>query len=213
MAYVQTYTSLVEAIKTTFYRLDSDDDFSASIPRFIRLAELRLGTEFKQLGLIKFVQGVLTQDNPRLQKPSRWRETVSFKIGTGVGYNTQVQIIPRSYEYITSVYPDATASNQPRFFADKEFNYFYIGPTPDVAYPYELGYYETMLPLDETNQTNWFTANQFDLLQFACFSEAAGFLKDEEMKSTYETQYMQRLQANKIEDDRRISDRAITVKE
>ena len=96
-AAAMTYDSLVEDIKT--YAERNDAPFVDQIPRFIMMAENRLASSLRGLGMLKIVSGTLLPSQSTYQKPVRWRETASFSIMVG----TQRQyLVERGFEYCRS---------------------------------------------------------------------------------------------------------------
>lgn len=178
-AAVMTYTSLFNDIKTYSER-GNDDSFLLQIPRFIMMAESDLAAKWRGLGNQKWVTGVFVLNQPIVAKPARWRETVSWNFGTGTGNNRRNFILERSLEYCRTYWPDPTVvdiEKIPAYYANYDWDHFFVVPTPAVAYPFELGYYELIQPLDDANQENWLTIHAPQLLISACMLQAQPFLK------------------------------------
>lgn len=180
MAEVMTYTSLVSSI-TIYAERDSDTQFIAQIPWMIMLAETRISDEFRGLGLQKSVTNSFTPAVSLIQKPDRWRETISWNFGTGgtpISASTlRNTLLERSYEYVRTYAPDPAVSDVPKYYADFNWTYWLVGPTPALAYPFEVMYYERPVPLDAVNSTNWTTQYAPNLLFYACMLETCLFLK------------------------------------
>ena len=115
-----------------------------------------------------------------MQKPSDWRKTIAFYVGTGPNANTHTPVLERDYDYIRTVYPDPTAQGIPRFYGDADYYHWLIQPSPQSAMPFKIPYYSTLTYLDDTTQTNWLTVNAPDLLLYASLLEAVPFLKVDE---------------------------------
>lgn len=211
MTYVMTYTSLVSDIQNYLERTDST--LVASIPNFIAMAEARLARELKILGFIRPVTSTFVLGEPILAKPTNWRETVSFNIGTGTGLRSRKEVYPRTYEFARAVSPDPTSLGEPRFYSDYDFNHWFLSPTPDQAYPFEVLYYELVKPLDESNQTNYLTEITPDLLLYATLLQSAPYLKDDQRIATWQAYYDRALQAENGMDMRQILDRAMRTPE
>jgi hypothetical protein len=203
---VLTYNTLSTDIQR-FLEREGDVRLIEEIPAIIAYAESQLAREIKTLGTQVSVQGVLTVGSAIIQKPVRWRQTISLQIGTGAGLATFTPIFERAYEYVRNYSPLATATDQPRFYSDYLFDSIIVCPTPDQAYPFELVYYERAQPLDENNTTNWFTANAPDLLLNACLARAGTFMKDAATKALYQADLDRALQSLSVEDKSRITDR------
>lgn len=187
-----TYTSLVTDLQNYLQR--QDPLIQSMIPTFIMLAQQRIPRELKILGFREEVTGSFdgtAQSTGIMQKPSDWRKTISFYVGTGVSNNTHSPVYERTYEYIRTVYPDPTAQGQPRFYGDADYNHWLIGPSPDQAYPFKIPYYGTLTFLDETTSTNWLTINAPDLLLYACLMEAIPFVKTDERIPVWQSMYAQ----------------------
>lgn len=211
MPAAMTYTSLLDDIET--YAERHDQDFLDQLPRFVMLAENRLAEEARGLGFLKPVTGNFTQGSATLQKPDRWRETLSFNYGTGTNNNTRNFLKLRSYEYCRSYWPDPTATGAPKYYADWDYSHWLLVGTPDVAYPFELLYYERPQPLDTTNETNWTTEYAPQLLLYACLLEAQPFLKNDARIQVFQQQYDRCLMQISADRATRVVDRAAVVKE
>jgi hypothetical protein len=196
-----TYTSLLEDIST--YAERSDNPFLTQRDRFVMMAENRLAKEIRGLGVAQLVQATLSTGNPVLVKPARWRETVSFTITVGSEKKT---LQPRGLDYCRSFWPDSSLTDEPRYYADYDYEHFYLAATPDDDYTFELSYYERPESLGELNQTNWYTQYAPDLLLYACLIEAQPFLKLDGRMQVYQSLYDRAVQSLSNESMRRMSD-------
>lgn len=174
MAVALTYSLLVAQIPG--YSERSDAAFAAMVPTFVMLAENRLAAEVKQQGFQSVVSGTLAVGNPVMAKPAFWRETISFTYKDPVLGWAPLRL--RALEYVKNFWPVAASIAPPRFYADYNASNFYVAPSPDYAYPFELAYYARLEPLDATNQTNWLTLNAPQLLLYASMLEANLWLKN-----------------------------------
>jgi hypothetical protein len=197
-----TYSSLLEDIST--YAERSDNPFLDQRARFVMLAENRIASEIRGLGSMSFVQSELSTGSPILDKPSRWRETISFTITLADG--SKKILMPREYQYLRAFWPDQSAVGEPRFYADYDYGHFYIAATPDDDYAFELAYYERPEPLSDENQTNWFTQYAPQLLLYASLLEAQPFLKLDGRTQQFQALYDRAVQAIGNESMRRMSD-------
>jgi hypothetical protein len=121
--------------------------------------------------------------------------------------NQRNPLLPRSYEYCRSYWPNDAKTSQPKFYADYNYQHMLIAPTPDQAYPFEMVYWELPPLLDDTLQTNWFTEYAPQLLLYGSLLEMAPFLKDDDRISTWQDMYDRAAQALSGEDLRKIMDR------
>lgn len=200
-----TYDSLLSDIETYIDRHDTE--FVAQIPRFIMMCENRLASELRGLGLLRFVSGTLTASDPQVEKPVRWRETTSFAL-TIAGNKTF--LFPRSLAYCMSYTAELTAEDQPLFYADYDYEHFFLTPTPDSAYTFELGYFERPEPLSTDNQTNWTTQYFPQLLMYGSLLEAAPYLSSADKLQTYQMLYDRAVQSFMKEQGLRATDSAVT---
>lgn len=206
MAESLTYDSLLTDVQT--YAERDDQPFVTQLPRFVMLAENRLASEVRGLGLQNYVNSVLTGNT--IQKPARWRETVSFNITVGPDI---AFLYPRTYDYCRAFAPDPSQTGVPRYYADYGYEHFLIAATPDQNYPFEISYYERPEPLSDANQTNWTTQYAPQLLLYATLLEAQPFLKRAERIAEFQGMYDRALQGIAQETTRRInSDRAATTR-
>lgn len=211
-----TFATLQDDVKRYLERGSSaaqDPVFIAQLPSLINFAERRIAQELKIEGFINVVTGNFTIGEPVLSKPDRWRDTVSWAVGTGTGYNTRQQIYTRAYEYLGLYWPDRTATDTPEFYADYDSTHWLVAPTPDVAYPFEILYYELPQLLSDSVQTNWITEYAPQLLLYATLLEAAPFLKNDERISIWQAMYDRSAATLNGEDIAKILDRAAVRKE
>ncbi len=216
MPAAMTYGSLQTDIQAYLERgasLSTDPTVYAQIPNFIGLAERRLARELKTLGTIVAVKSTMEAGKSVYDKPDRWRTTVSMHLGTGIGvglnFNITSEVYPRSYEYARAYWSDTTLTSMPRFYADYDYQHWFVVPTPDEDYPYEVLYNQLPALLSDENETNWFTEYVPDALLYASLLEAQPFLKNPDMMATWQGLYDRALAAHNGENVSRFMDRGI----
>jgi hypothetical protein len=215
MATTTTFTTLKEDLQRYLERgtsYASDPVVFEQIPRLINLAERRIARELKIEGFINVVSGTLVAGQAVLNKPDRWRDTVSINIGTGTNNDTRKFMFARGYEYLRSYWPDATQLAQPEFYGEYDYSHWLVVPTPDAAYPFEILYYELPPLLDEETQTNWLTEYAPQLLLYAALVEATPFLKNDERIPVWQTMYDRAAAMLNGEDLSKILDRSANRK-
>jgi hypothetical protein len=205
-ASVMTYDSLVENIQSYLER--SDTQTLDKIPLFIMLAEQIIASQIKFLGNMTVNTSTMVIGQPIIDKPARWHKTVSMNV-TVAGVRQPVLL--RKYEYLREYNPNATVTGVPAYFGDYDYTHWLVAPTPDVAYEYEVLYYERIQPLDSSNQTNWFTIYAPQALLYGSLLQAMPFLKNDERMPMWQQNYDQIIQTLKAEDVQRIGDRQATV--
>ena len=201
MPEAMTYNSLVTDLVT--YAERSDAEFLAQVPRFIMLAENRLAGEYRGLGHLRVVNFQFTQGNSTYEKPARWRETAALSMTVS---GSKKSLKNRGFEYIQTYWPNATLQDEPEFYADYDYEHFFVGPTPDAVYDVSLTYYERPQPLDEANQTNWTTRYAPQALLYASLLEAQPFLKQPERLMEFQGLYDRAIGVLSTEDKARQSD-------
>lgn len=203
MAVTMTYNSLVKNIQEYMER--NDADFIAQIPNLIALAESNIAAELKTYLQLIVVETSLLQGQEVLDKPARWRKTVSMKI------NGQ-PVLLRSQDYVAQ-YLSESDPGTPKYYADYDFNHWNFAPQPDVEYPVEIIYYAEVQPLDETNQQNLWTAVAPQAMLYGTLLQAQGYLKALDKLPVWKQYYTDAINALKKEDDSRRVDRNVTVQE
>jgi len=205
-ASVMTYDSLVENIQSYLDR--TDDDTLAKIPLFIMLSEQIIASQIKFLGNLTVQASTMTIGQPIIDKPARWHKTVSFNITVS---GKKQPVLLRKYEYLREFAPDATVTGVPSYFGDYDYTHWLVAPSPDVAYDFEVLYYERLQPLDSSNQTNWFTIYAPQALLYGSLLQAMPYVKNDERMPMWQQNYDLIIQTLKQEDVQRIGDRQATV--
>jgi hypothetical protein len=200
-SWVMTYDSLTSTVLQYLER--NDTAVVNAIPTFISLAEFEIAQTIKTLGQLQIVESTMTADNAILQKPARWRKTVSMSV-TVAGKKQPVYL--RKYEYLKNYWPDANETDVPLYYADTDWEHWYLAPTPDQAYAFEVLYYERIAPLSSANQTNWLTQNAPNAMLFGTLLQAMQFLKNDQ-RVIFQQKYTESLQSLKTEDVARVGDR------
>ena len=196
-----TYNSLVQDLQSYCER--DDDPFVTQIPRFIQLAENRIASESKPLGFVRTVTGNLA--GSILAKPIRWRRTKNFCLIVGA---ERKYLYSRGYEFLRAYWPDVAQKGEPFYYADYDYEHFFVVPTPNMQYQFEMQYYELPDPLSEVKQTNWTTQYAPQLLLYATLMEAMPFLKTSERIPEFQGLYDRALAAVTKEDQLRAIDSA-----
>jgi hypothetical protein len=205
-----TFTSLQSDVRAYLERGSiTDETVYNQIPRLINLAERRLARELKVQGFITAVNSAMVDGTCVIEKPDRWRETISINLGAGATYAQRSALFPRSYEYLRMYWPDDTVTAEPKFYADYDYRHWIVAPTPDLAYPFEVVYYELPAMLDDQNTANWVTEFAPNALLYATLLEATPFLKDDERIGTWQSMYDRSISALNGEDLHKVMDRTV----
>ena len=206
-ASVMTYDSLVENIQSYLERTDTAT--IEKIPLFIMLAEQVIASQIKFLGNLTVNTSTMVIGQATIQKPARWHKTVSMNVTVS---GERQPVLLRKYEYLREYWPNPTDEDVPKFYCDYDYDHWLIAPTPDVAYNFEVLYYQRVQPLDSSNQTNWFTNYAPQALLFGSLMQAMPFLRNDERMPFFQQQYDLIMQTLMAEDRLRVADRqAIAV--
>ena len=200
-SWVLTYDSLTSTVLQYLERRDKA--VVDAIPTFITLAEFEIAQEIKTLGQLQIVQSNMSNGDAVLQKPARWRKTVSMSVTVN---GKKQPVLLRKYEYLKNYWPDDNQTDVPLFYADTDWDHWYLAPTPNDDYQFEVLYYERIAPLSSTNQTNWITQNAPNAMLFGTLLQAMPFLKNDQ-RTIFQQKYTEALQSLKTEDVARVGDR------
>jgi hypothetical protein len=228
-----TFSSLMTQLQAYLERgTPSDATVFEQLPNLINTAERAIARRIKVEGFLASVLSTLTGGLAVYSKPALWRQTVSMgfasdaselaadnqeEITTESGLDLAVSpvtgqarqlIFPRSLEYCQQYWPDLTQTGAPRFYADWDYNHWLLVPTPDLAYPWNIVYYQLPPLLGDQNQTNWLTDFAPNLLLYRALLEATPFLKNDERIGTWQQFFSDEMAATNTEDLARAADRS-----
>jgi hypothetical protein len=207
-AAVLTYDSLAALVLQYLERTDAAVvDF---IPNAIMLAEFEIAQDIKTLGQMMVASGNMNPGNPVIAKPSRWRKTVSMTLAAPTG---KQPILLRKLEYLSAYAPDVTATDTPLYYADYDFDHWFVAPTPSAAFAFEALCYTRLQPLASDNQTNWLTQNAPNAMLYGTLKQTAPFLKDDARLAVWSGLFDAALAALKVEDQLRVGDRQSIVQD
>ena len=198
-----SYDSLVLNIQQYMER--DDPDFVAQIPNLIALAESSIAAELKTYLQLIVVETSLATNQTVLNKPARWRKTVSMKVNGK-------PILLRSQDYVAQ-YLSESSSGIPTYYSEYDYNNWNFAPAPNAAYPVEIIYYAEVQPLDETNQQNLWTAIAPQAMLYGTLLQAQGYLKALDKLPVWKGYYTDAINALKKEDNSRRVDRNTTIQE
>jgi hypothetical protein len=198
-----TYDSLVLNIQQYMER--NDPDFIAQIPNLIALAESCIAAELKTYMQLIVVESNLAQNQTVLNKPARWRKTVSMKVNG-------MPVLLRSQDYVAQ-YLSESDNGKPVYYAEYDYSNWNFAPAPDQNYPVEIIYYAEIQPLDKVNQQNLWTAVAPQAMLYGALLQAQGYLKALDKLPVWKQYYTDAIVALKKEDNTRRIDRNTTVQE
>jgi len=199
-AYAMTYDNLSSNVLQYLERKDAST--IEQIPNFIMLAEFEIAEMMKSLGQQAVAESTMEAGNSIIPKPARWRKTTSFNITVN---GKKQPVLLRKYEYLIN-YSSGTTTDTPLYYADYDYDNWLVSPTPNIAYPFEVLYYERIQPLSSDNQTNWLTRNAPNAMLYGTLLQAMPFLKNDQ-RVIFQSKYTEAITALSNEDKLRIADR------
>lgn len=207
------------------YSNQSDEalvQYTLNIPYFIFQAQARIWREAKDIGFEQVsIVGTFVRNNATIPKPDNWNKTISFIYGDTVSaFNGNNFLYLRTYEVCRAYWPNASESNSdnpPLFYSDhtpivnnidgSAYEGYFISPTPDKAYKYQLVYLQSPSYITEDNDENILTQRFPDVLFYASMLEAMSYLKDDERIPVFESMYNRALQSMNMQTQERYTDR------
>lgn len=193
------YTELSDAIQA--YTENTEANFVAEIPVFVKQAEQRIYNTVQFPSLRKNVTGVTTANNKYLQCPLDFLAVYSMAVVDGtLESGTYEYLLNKDVNYIRQAYPQANDTGLPKYYAlfgprsdNVDELTFILGPTPDTTYNVELHYYyypESIV----TAETSWLGDNFDSVLLYGSLVEAYTYMKGEQdIMAFYNTKYQEAL--------------------
>ena len=194
------YTELSSAIQA--YTENTEDNFVAEIPTFVRQAEQRIYNSVQFPSLRKNMTGVTQTGNKYLGAPDDFLAVYSLAVIDGTG--AYEYLLNKDVNFIRQSYPNPTTdTGLPKYYAlfgptvsgstiTNELS-FILGPTPDANYGVELHFYYYPESIVDTN-TSWLGDNFDTVLLYGSLVEAYTYMKGEsDMMALYNQKYMEAL--------------------
>lgn len=171
------------------------------IPDMINMAlhDLEQDPEINWKHMESKTTGTVTSSTDTITIPTRYKEVkyLSLTIDTKRRWLDKT-----SYSDLMTKYPyDSDLKTIPEKFAlDTASSIFRLRPYPDDTYNYELTTYNYSADLSDSNLTNWFMANAWELLLYGALIEMQPYLKSEEaieLMPVWTQMYLRRLGKHK----------------
>jgi hypothetical protein len=191
-----TYDDLVTAIRN--YTEVGSNVFTATVVNtFITMAENQILREI-DLDVFKLeVSGNMTSGNKFLTAPNNIL-THRYIMITSAGQ--QIFLDFRDLSFMKEYWPNGASTGVPKYYSVWDQNTFYVAPTPNAAFPVELGYIYRPPQLSSTNTTTWISENAPEALLYACLVQAYSYTKGPEaMLQYFANAYKQAIQGLGIE--------------
>lgn len=178
------YTELKQAVKDIV-----ENEFSDNVLDMLtEQAEQKIYNSVQLPSLRRNQTAVLTPNNPYLSCPGDFLSTYSLAVVTDgtLATGNYRYLLNKDVNFIREAYPVKNYTATPKHYAifgpateDGNELAFFLGPTPDLAYPVELHYYYKPDSIVTTGQT-WLGDNFDVALLNGVLVEAIRFIKGEE---------------------------------
>ena len=190
------YTELSANIQA--YTENTEADFVAEIPVFVKQAEQRIYNTVQFPSIRKNVVGVTSTSNKYLSCPSDFLAVYSMAVIDATG--VYEYLLNKDVNFIRQAYPQPTDTAIPKYYAlfgpqsaNVDELSFILGPTPDAIYNVELHYYYYP-PSIVTAGTSWLGDNFDSVLLYGSLVEAYTYMKGEaDIMAFYNTKYQEAL--------------------
>tara|TARA_R110000868_G_scaffold159134_2_gene387690 strand:+ start:458 stop:1114 length:657 start_codon:yes stop_codon:yes gene_type:complete len=190
------YTELSANIQA--YTENTEADFVAEIPVFVKQAEQRIYNTVQFPSIRKNVVGVTSTSNKYLSCPSDFLAVYSMAVIDATG--VYEYLLNKDVNFIRQAYPQPTDTAIPKYYAlfgpqsaNVDELSFILGPTPDAIYNVELHYYYYP-PSIVTSDTSWLGNNFDSVLLYGSLVEAYTYMKGEQdIMTFYNAKYQEAL--------------------
>lgn len=175
-----TYTGLLDAVASWLNRTD----LTATIPDFVLLAEARIARDLRLRAQVAQATLTTTSAVQTLAVPADLLEIDNITL-TASGIDRPLQSV--TPEMMDVLFPLGLRTGVPATYSISG-DTFFLGPTPDGAYPITLRYFQR-LPALSVTPTNWLLTRHPGVYLWATLAEAGPFLLDAERTQLYEAKY------------------------
>jgi hypothetical protein len=195
------YTELSDAIQA--YTENTEANFIAEIPVFVRQAEQRIYNTIQFPSIRKNVTGVVSTTTPYLSAPDDFLAVYSFAVIDADG--NYEYMLNKDVNFIRQAYPKASDIGLPKYYAlfgpkvtgavISDTLSFIVGPKPDANYDVELHYYYYPESITVAADGETWLGNNFDsVLLYGSLVEAYTYMKGEnDMMALYNGKYQEAL--------------------
>jgi hypothetical protein len=165
---------------------NNDAAFVAMIPTFIQMAERQIYMEAKLPATRKTTTGATVIGSRSITLPTDYVVGKAIEITSPSGV---VNLLPKSVEFITEMYPVIATVAQPKFYAQDGVSALTVGPTPDAIYTVTFHYFAVPSSI-VTASTTWLDTNFPHVLLYASLVHAYIFMKgDEDVMKFYKAAF------------------------
>jgi hypothetical protein len=180
-----TYSELVTLIKQ--YLENEETSFVDNIPIFVKLTEEDVYRQVQLPVLRKTTTSLsFTATNNRMTIPTDYLSTYSFSV---IVSGSAQFLQQKDQSFIREIYPDATVTGTPRYYAQYDDTQFIVAPTPSSGFSTELNYFFKPESIVVT-ETSWLGTNAESALLFGSLYHGYIYMKgDQDVANMYKEQY------------------------
>ncbi len=199
-----TYAELTAAIKD--YCQNTETNFVAAIPTFVKQAEQRIYRSVNLPVNRKNVAGTITDGNKYLTMPTDFLFPLSLAITSS---SNQIFLLNKDANFIRATYPNASTTGVPKYYgtfaSDASEGSFILGPTPNANFTTELHYYYQPASIVDTSPS-WLGTNADTVLLYGSLVEAYTYMKgDADLMQLYQQRYQEALELLKMQAEGRMT--------
>jgi len=216
-----TYTTFTAQISNFLVVPITDPNFIQAMPSIIDDSEQRMYRELDLLNTVfrdssvalsagnrNFTEATSTTNGPFLV--TQEINVITPAGTTNPDAGTRNPLLPSTKEMLDFLYPSATGSGIPQFYAPINQNSFVMGPWPDAAYTVEVVGTQRPAPLSASNTTTLLSTYFPDLFLAAGLAIGFGYLQNygaasDDPKSglSWETKYQNQMKSAITEEARK----------
>jgi len=174
VAKIDSFSTLKTAIEGLLFRTDLDTEL------FIQLCEARLSDDHRAYSITE-IQPEITGHEVTL--PADYHALQSWRI-TGDGFSRPLEV---GSDIVSSLYP-TDYTGIPEYVALVP-PLARLYPTPDGTYQSRMTYRRIILPLSDTQTTNWLLEERPDIYLYGSAVHAAPQIKDDQRVALWENLY------------------------
>jgi hypothetical protein len=179
------YSTLVALLQD--YMQNSSDEFIASIPDIVRLAEDRIYQTAQFPALKQNSTSNFTPNSKYLSAPQDFLASYSMAVKSDAGVYSY--LLEKEVGYINEAFPNPALTGVPRYYALFNSSTFVIAPTPDAYYEVELHYFYEPPSIVESGES-WLGTNFESVLFYGSMVEAYAYMKgDADLAQMYRARY------------------------
>ena len=189
---ITTYAELQAAIASWLNR----DDLASTIPNFIDMVEADMSRTIRHWRMEKRSIADLTTQYSAL--PSDFYEPIRLSITSGTTYS--LELVGQA-DLLRLRQRTDNVTGRPQYYAMTDGS-IEVFPTPADTYTLEMVYYSKIIPLTDTNTSNWVLNYYPDAYLYGSLIHSAPFLGDDNRLSVWAALYDNAINAINADSDK-----------